>query len=568
MVHIRQWRPRLACAFALWLCLLAPASAQALNVELLLTDGAIDGPPVAAPVLARAEAAAPGDTAELNLPRRGGHYWLRLTSDRAFEADEQPLLVLDGSGQLGTVAFHPPGAPPRQVSGARAGGSPLLRRGWALPLPGGWPAASVAYLQVDGASTAPLRLRLTTVPALVHEQRNGTRASTAAVTTLLLGAIGVFVLWLLFRDLVYLTYAGYLVCVALYATVLTGDAGEIPGLGWLARGGPTVHWTFSTFAVVLQLVFTARFLELDRVLPRAARLLRAVAWLHVGLLAMLWLGRGRVHEAYYVVGNLLLVAGVPMLLTVALLARRRGAAYGGVYLVGWTPMLLVASAACAHQLGWLQAPWAGAALPATAVVEALALVAVLAHHGLARHRLALAEDDALVRDPMTGALDGASLRRILAAWYRRANFGRTGYGLLMLEVDCHGESAARAPHVHGHAVLQQVLRRLRTLLRADDSIARIDGARFAIVSECRRQDCEQLVERVEAGFAGRPLRIDGRSVTVSLDVGLVMSRRGEPVDALFARAGQALDQARERRLLRTVLEAAHAAGAARPLADA
>src|SRR3546814_6491904 len=57
---------------------------------------------------------------------------------------------------------------------------------------------------------------------------------------------------------------------------LSGDAAEIPGLGGLVSGGATVRWGLATLAVVLQLVFSRRFLELDRVLPRAAVLVREI----------------------------------------------------------------------------------------------------------------------------------------------------------------------------------------------------------------------------------------------------------------------------------------------------
>jgi len=557
MFRNSRWRLALGCVLSCWLWLAAPAAAQALRVELLMGDGGIDGPPASAPVLARGTADA-GRTLELPLPRSEHHYWLRITHDGALAPESRALLVLDGPAGLGPVTFHPPGAPPRVIADSRNGGSPLLRRGWALPLPQGWPLAGVAYLRVGGIDAEPLRLRLASERQLVVEQRGGARANAAAFAVLVLGAMAVFALWLLFRDAMYLAYTGYLLCIALYSTVLSGDAHEIPGLGWLAHGGPTVHWTFPTLAVVLQLAFTVRFLDLDRVLPRAARLLRMLLWLHVALLAVLWLGRGRVHDVYSLVGNALLVACVPLLPVIAVLARRRDAAYAGYYLLGWTPMLTVAALAGAHQLGLLQAAWSERALPLVAVLESLVLAVAVGHHALARHRLALDAREVLARDPLTGALDGAALRQMLDAWYRRASFGRNRYGLLLLEIDQHRERVARFGRARADALLQQALARMRGLLRADDAIARIDGAQFAIVSECRREDVEHLLQRIQAGFAGQPFRIDGQDVALVVDIGLVMSRRGEPVAALFERAGRSLQQARERRALLTRFDPAAA----------
>jgi len=558
-MRMRHGLPTAMCVLALWLGGgLSPATAQALHVEVLLTDGELDGPPASAPVLTCAEAAQPGDEVQLDVPRRDGHYWLRITSDRAFDAADQPVLVLNGSHGLGAVAFYPPGAPPRVVREARAGGSPLLRRGWALPLPHGWPEASVAYLQVSGHGSEPLRLRMTDTAEVVHEQRNGARVGAATATAMLVMVLAMLGLWAMFRDVLYLGYAGYLACVVGYSLVLSGDAAEIPGLGGLVSGGATVRWGLATLAVVLQLVFSRRFLELDRVLPWAAVLVRVLLWLHVALLATLLLGRELVFGWYPTVGNTLLVTCAPLLLAVAALAWRRGAVYGGWFLLGWSPMVLVAALASAHQLGLLQAGWADAALPLLAVLESLILAVALAHHAIARHRLALRAQDSLECDPLTGALDGGALERLLGSWYRRASFGRNSYGLLMLEIEGFDALRAQRGKVFGDAVLQQALARMRSLLRADDTIARIDGARFAIVSECRREDCEHLAERIGAGFARQPCRIDGREIAVGVSVGLVMSRRGESANELLQRAVHAMQQARERQALRAAFMPANA----------
>lgn len=551
MIGMRHWLPAVVCALALWLGgWPAPAAAQALHVELLLTDGELDGPPASASVLTCAEAVHAGDGVQLAVPRRDGHHWLRITSDRAFGAEHHRVLVLNGSHGLGPVTFYPPGAPPQVVLDARAGGPALLRRGWVLPLPHGWPEASVAYLRVSGQGTEPLRLRMASTPELIREQRNGARVGAATSTAMLVMVLAMVALWAMFRDVLYLSYAGYLLCVTGYALVLSGDAAEIPGLDWLMRGGATVRWGLPTLGVVLQLVFSLRFLELERVLPRAATLVRALLWTHVGLLAALLLGRELVHGWYPVVGNVLLVTCAPLLLAVAALAWRRGAVYGGCYLLGWTPMLAVTVLACAHQLGLLQAAWADAALPLVAVLESLVLAVALGHHAIARHRLALRAHDSLECDPLTGALDGGALLRMLGTWYRRASFGRNSYGLLLLEIEDFDALRVQRGKVFGDAVLQQALARMRTLLRADDTIARMDGARFAIVSECRREDCEHLAERIGEGFRRQPFRIDGRDVEVGISVGLVMSKRGESVSGLLQRAAHAMQQARERHALR------------------
>src|SRR3546814_17602389 len=133
---------------------------------------------------------------------------------------------------------------------------------------------------------------MTAMAELVHEQRNGARVGAATATAMLVMVLAMLGLWAMFRDVLYLGYAGYLACVVGYSLVLSGDAAEIPGLGGLVSGGATVRWGLATLAGVLQLVFSRRFLELDRVLPRGAVLVRVLFWLHVALLALLVVGGG------------------------------------------------------------------------------------------------------------------------------------------------------------------------------------------------------------------------------------------------------------------------------------
>src|SRR5690606_6322161 len=117
---------------------------------------------------------------------------------------------------------HPPAAPPVTVESGIHGDSVLLRRGWHLPLPNGWPPATVAYLHVDGKPGQAVRIGFADVDRLVLRERADARLAAAAVTTLVLVAIFMLGLWIALRDLLYLSFAGYLFCVAVYSLLLSG----------------------------------------------------------------------------------------------------------------------------------------------------------------------------------------------------------------------------------------------------------------------------------------------------------------------------------------------------------
>lgn len=517
------------------------AMAQTLRAEVALTDAALSGPPAGAPVLRRVHAADDG-TLRLALPRRPTPYWVRLTLDPALATGSDYRLVIEGPRTLAPVVFYPPGAAPTRMDGQ----SPeprLMRQGWALKLPEGWPASSVAWLQVRLLTTEPLRLRVASADALAREQREQARSAMVVFTVLLLMAVAILAVYVVFRDLLYLSYAGYVTCMALYTVLLSGDAPELPLLSGLADYGVSARWGIPTLAVTLQLVFTRRILELDRLLPRAARLVGMLFWIHVLMFAALLLGRELVHDWYYLVGNTLLLTCAPIVLALPVLALRQGAAYARLYLLGWAPLVLVVALTAADQLALVDAPWASRVLPWAAVLECAVLALALSRHAAHRHRIALLARQSHGRDPLTGALNGESLVRMLEAWHQLGSLGARGYCLLMVDLDNFSELNTRHGRAVGDAVLQQVLMRVRALVRPEDIIGRLDGDSFAIVSECDRADGEPLARRVADALSARPFRIDGDSISITASVGLAFATSGEPVQALMRRARDALTRA-------------------------
>ena len=481
-----------------------PAAAQQLRVDVLQTREEMDGPPAAAAVAMRADAT-PDAPAVLTLPRREAGYWLRLRVDGAMPADGDMRLLLRGPRAIGPVRFYPPLAEPRTVRDAASGGSTLLRRGWVLSLPHGWPTGAVAYLRINGAVTEPIRLQLDTVPGLVRAERHDTRLTMAVFTTLMLMALAMFAVWLVFRDGLYLSYAGYVTCVAVYALMVSGDAAEMWGLAWLVQ---------------------------------------AMVAVHAALLVVLLLGREHVAGWYYVAGNVLLLLSIPLVLACAALAWRRGAAYAGYYLLGWSPMIVLAASGAGRQLGLLPPGWSVGGLPMVALVQSAVLALALSRHAANRHRITLLARQSLERDPLTGALNRRVVEQMLDAWAELGGLGARRYGVLMLDIDrlrvinnTHGRAI-------GDAVLQQALARIRSLVAAEDTVARMEADGFAVVSEGRREDCELLAQRLADGFSRRPFRIDGHQIEVSISIGLAMSRRGESSASLLARARHALDHAR------------------------
>jgi len=325
---------------------------------------------------------------------------------------------------------------------------------------------------------------------------------------------------------------------------MSGDAAEMWGLSTLAASGYTGMWALATLATIFQLGFTVRFLELKRLLPRLGHIVRGIQFANIALLAVLLVGRERVHDWYYLAGNVLLLASIPIVLTIAVLAWRRGAAYAGYYLLGWTPLLLFVVLVATNPFGFAGGEWAERGLALAAVIESGVLALALSQHAANRHRIALLARQSLERDSLTGALNRPALEQMLAAWSQLGSLGARTYGLLLLDLDDFGAINARLGRAVGDAVLQQAQTRIRGVLRPDDTIARLEADCFGIVSECQSRECEQLARRLTDAFTQRPFRVDGHELAVSASLGLAMWQRGETVDTLFERAARALDVAR------------------------
>ena len=531
----------------LMLSAMLPAAAHGLRVEVLDTRQELDGPPAAAAVSMRATAT-DGQPATLPLAQREVGYWLRLTREAtragAIPAGTDLRIVLRGPRAIGPVLFHAPLSAPRTVHDAATGGSTLLRRGWLLELPNGWPTGAVAYLRIGGGVTEAVSLEVSTLSSLVRAERDDTRLTMATFTALMLMAVAMFAVWLAFRDGLYLSYAGYVTCLAVYALLLSGDAAEMWGLAWLDGFGAPGRWFAVTLAVMLQLVFTLRFLELPRRLPWGAWAMRGMIAALGALLAMLVVGGERVYGVFHLAGNVLLLLSLPLVLVCAVWAWQRGAAYAGYYLAGWSPMVLLVASGAGRQLGLLPPDWSVGGLPTVALLQSAVLALALSRHAAHRHRITLLARQSLERDPLTGALNRRVVEQMLDAWAELGGLGARRYGVLMLDIDRLRQINDRHGRAIGDAVLQQALARIRSLVAIEDTVARMESDTFAVVSEGRREDCELLARRLGDGFASRPFRIDGHDIHVSLSVGLAMSRRGETAASLLARAWHALDDAR------------------------
>jgi diguanylate cyclase (GGDEF)-like protein len=161
--------------------------------------------------------------------------------------------------------------------------------------------------------------------------------------------------------------------------------------------------------------------------------------------------------------------------------------------------------------------------------------AVVVHRNINRRKLSelgLARPDRS-HDPLTGLANGALLEaRLSAALAVRPGNARVsgvgvGVGVVMISVDGTKSVNAAYGEVAADNVLQAVAYRLRRLVRAHDTVARLGGYRFAIVApNSGRQDLVSLTNRTTSSLAG-PHQIDGDQITVSATVTSHLATAGD-----------------------------------------
>ena len=162
---------------------------------------------------------------------------------------------------------------------------------------------------------------------------------------------------------------------------------------------------------------------------------------------------------------------------------------------------------------------------------------------------------AALQDPLTGLPNRMKLlERIGSAIERGA---RTGAAAAVLFCDLDGFKRINdtGGHAAGDAVLVEVARRLRSVLRAEDSIARVGGDEFVLVLDALPAEngtgkpaggalAAQVAERIRTVLAA-PIAYGGREYVVSASVGMVLVRRGVSAQEALRDADSAMYRAKQ-----------------------
>jgi diguanylate cyclase (GGDEF)-like protein/PAS domain S-box-containing protein len=153
------------------------------------------------------------------------------------------------------------------------------------------------------------------------------------------------------------------------------------------------------------------------------------------------------------------------------------------------------------------------------------------------------------------ALTGLPNRRMLNARLQEvhARACRTGRSLALLFIDLDGFKSIndRYGHAAGDAVLTATAERLMNAVRRTDTVGRLGGDEFLVILEevGTDENIRTVVDRV-IDWVGRPVDIEGGSVTVHPSIGIAPARRpnadDQRPDQLLAAADHAMYLAKNR----------------------
>jgi two-component system cell cycle response regulator len=146
-------------------------------------------------------------------------------------------------------------------------------------------------------------------------------------------------------------------------------------------------------------------------------------------------------------------------------------------------------------------------------------------------------------DPLTGLNNRRFLDNHLAAMLEQAQRRRAPLSLMIFDIDHFKQVNDTHGHDCGDEVLKGFADRLRRIIRGGDLLCRLGGEEFVIVMpDSPVEVAAKVAERTRSAILGEPFVIDGTGRTIPITVSVGVAGRGRDSDAesLYRRADQAL----------------------------
>jgi len=175
-------------------------------------------------------------------------------------------------------------------------------------------------------------------------------------------------------------------------------------------------------------------------------------------------------------------------------------------------------------------------------------LAVLAIVGWSNRSHRLLVERMAAHDALTGLPNRVAFQTRTDVAVAAAGAADRGPTVLMLDLDGFKEVNDNLGHHAGDLLLVEVGRRLRGVLRADDTVARLGGDEFAVLlSDAGESSGEAAAARI-AEVINAPFQIDGVTLDIEVSIGIATGGPGDDTATLLRHADIAMYTAKEHRL--------------------
>ena len=151
-------------------------------------------------------------------------------------------------------------------------------------------------------------------------------------------------------------------------------------------------------------------------------------------------------------------------------------------------------------------------------------------------------------DAMTGIWNRAAVQEILQAEVARAQREKMPAGILLLDLDHFKQINDQHGHLAGDSVLREAARRMKSRLRAYDSVGRYGGEEFLVVLPgCDQVSAVNRGERLRLAICEKRFAVPEGELSVTISVGATATspQGGGEIDSLLRAADAALYRAKE-----------------------
>jgi diguanylate cyclase (GGDEF)-like protein/PAS domain S-box-containing protein len=149
-------------------------------------------------------------------------------------------------------------------------------------------------------------------------------------------------------------------------------------------------------------------------------------------------------------------------------------------------------------------------------------------------------------DPLTGLSNRKLFSELLINAVYRAERSRRPLAVLYLDLDGFKNVNDAFGHQAGDRVLVETGRRLESVIRPGDIVARIGGDEFVVLCEnlTSPDDAEKIAVRI-VQTVGKPVPVAAGVATATASVGIALGSLGESADSIVHRADEAMYRAKQ-----------------------